>query len=92
LAEDPFAIAVDRIAHAGRKACEAIATAVGALEDQRAARMARRPLVDIVDELVHAREGAGLHQAVGDVVAVTEVSKPQALERSEGAACCPGPD
>ncbi|MDQ1515900.1 MAG: hypothetical protein QOE80_1730 [Actinomycetota bacterium] len=52
MTEDWFLAAVDRVADAGREACEAIAAAVEALEASRGARLAGRPLAEIVDDLI----------------------------------------
>jgi hypothetical protein len=52
-AQDWFAGAVERVANAGRQACLAIETAVGALREG-CARNAGRSVVDVVDELIAA--------------------------------------
>jgi hypothetical protein len=54
MTEDWFVGAVERIEDAGRQACLAIETAVSALQEGCEARSARRPLVDVVDELIAA--------------------------------------
>jgi hypothetical protein len=54
MTEDWFAGAVERVAHAGRLACLAIETAVGALREGCEARNAGRSIVDVVDELIAA--------------------------------------
>ncbi len=54
MTEDWFAGAVERVADAGRQACVAIETAVGALREGREARNAGRSIVDVVDELIAA--------------------------------------
>jgi hypothetical protein len=54
MTEDWFARAVERVADAGRQACLAIETAVGALQEGCEARNAGRPIVEIVDELIAA--------------------------------------
>jgi hypothetical protein len=54
LTEDWFAGAVEQVADAGRDACLAIETAVGALREGREALQAGRSLVDVVDELIAA--------------------------------------
>ena len=54
MTEDWFAAAVERVAHAGRLACLAIETAVGALREGCEARNAGRSIVDVVDELIAA--------------------------------------
>lgn len=51
---DPFVAAVEEVASAGRAACEAIESAIRALEVGAQARMSDVPLVDIVDELIGA--------------------------------------
>jgi hypothetical protein len=53
-AQDWFAGAVERVANAGRQACLAIETAVGALREGCKARNAGRSVVDVVDELIAA--------------------------------------
>jgi hypothetical protein len=53
-AQDWFAGAVERVADAGRQACLAIETAVGALRQSCEARNAGRSVVDVVDELIAA--------------------------------------
>jgi len=52
--EDWFAGAVERVADAGRQACVAIESAVGALREGCEARNAGRSIVDVVDELIAA--------------------------------------
>ena len=54
MTDDWFVEAVERVADAGRQACFAIDTAVGALQGGCEARNAGRPIVDIVDELITA--------------------------------------
>jgi hypothetical protein len=54
MTEDWFAGAVERVADAGRQACEAIETAVGALREGCEARNAGRSIVDVVDEMIAA--------------------------------------
>jgi len=54
MTEDWFARAVERVADAGRQACLAIETAVGALQEGCEARNAGRSIVEIVDELIAA--------------------------------------
>jgi hypothetical protein len=51
---DWFLEAVGRVEDAGRQACLAIETAVGALREGSEVRNAGRPIVDVVDELVAA--------------------------------------
>jgi hypothetical protein len=52
--EDWFVAAVERVAAAGRDACLAIETAVGALREGCEAREAGRSVVDVVDVLIAA--------------------------------------
>jgi hypothetical protein len=52
MTEDWFVGAVERVADAGRQACLAIETAVGALREGCEALQAGRSLVDVVDELI----------------------------------------
>jgi hypothetical protein len=54
MTEDWFVAAVERVADAGRQACLAIETAVGALREGCEARDAGRSIVDVVDELIAA--------------------------------------
>ena len=54
MTDDWFVEAVERVADAGRQACLAIDTAVGALRGGCEARNAGRPIVDVVDELIAA--------------------------------------
>ena len=54
MTEDWFVGAVERVADAGRDACLAIETAVGALMGGREAHSAGRSIIDVVDELVAA--------------------------------------
>jgi hypothetical protein len=51
---DPFLVAVEDVAEAGRAACDAIDSAVRALEVGARARSTGAPLVDIVDDLIEA--------------------------------------
>jgi hypothetical protein len=51
---DWFAAAVEQVDEAGRQACRAIETAVGALREGCEARNAGRPIVDVVDGLIAA--------------------------------------
>jgi hypothetical protein len=51
---DWFAGAVERVDDAGRQACLAIETAVGALREGCEARNAGRSIVEVVDELIGA--------------------------------------
>ncbi len=54
MTEDWFVGAVEQVAEAGRRACVAIETTVGALREGSEARKAGRPIVDVVDELIAA--------------------------------------
>jgi hypothetical protein len=54
MTEDRFAGGVERVADAGRQACLAIESAVGALRGGLEARNAGRPIVDVVDDLITA--------------------------------------
>jgi hypothetical protein len=54
MTEDWFAVAVEQVAAAGREACLAVETAVGALRGGCEARIAGRSIVDVVDELIAA--------------------------------------
>jgi hypothetical protein len=54
MTEDWFAGAVEGVADAGRQACLAIETAVGALREGCEARNAGRSIVDVVDVLIEA--------------------------------------
>jgi len=50
--EDWFVTAVRRVSDAGRTACESVEAAVSALETGRLARLAGRPISEIVDDLI----------------------------------------
>jgi hypothetical protein len=52
MAEDWFVAAVRRVSDAGRTACESVDAAVRALEAVQGARLAGRPVSEIVDELI----------------------------------------
>jgi DNA-directed RNA polymerase specialized sigma24 family protein len=52
--QDPFVLAVEDVAAAGRAACDAIESAIGALEVGASARTAGVPLVDVVEDLIGA--------------------------------------
>jgi hypothetical protein len=52
LAEDWFVVAVRRVSDAGRLACESVEAAVEALDGGRQARLAGRPVSEIVDQLI----------------------------------------
>jgi hypothetical protein len=52
MTDDWFVEAVERVDEAGRRACLAIETAVGALREGCAARNAGRSVVDVVDEMI----------------------------------------
>ena len=54
MTDDWFGAAVARVAEAGRQACLAVETAVGVLQEGRAARDAGRSVVEVVDELIGA--------------------------------------
>jgi hypothetical protein len=54
MTEDWFAGAVEEVTEAGRQACLAIETAVGALREGCEARNAGRSVVDVVDVLIEA--------------------------------------
>jgi hypothetical protein len=54
MTEDWFVGAVERVADAGRQACLAIETAVGALREGCEAREAGRSVVEVVDVLIAA--------------------------------------
>jgi hypothetical protein len=55
---DPFVEAAEEVAAAGRAVCEAIESAITALEVGVRAHTTGNPLVDIVDELIR-RGGRG---------------------------------
>ena len=52
MSRDPFVVAAEEVAAAGRAACDAIDSAISALEVGVRARTTGTPLVDIVDELI----------------------------------------
>jgi hypothetical protein len=54
MTEDWFVGAVERVADAGRRACLAIETTVGALQEGCEARKEGRSIVDVVDEMIAA--------------------------------------
>jgi hypothetical protein len=54
MTEDWFVGAVERVAEAGRQACLAIETSVGALCEGCEARNAGRSIIDVVEELIVA--------------------------------------
>jgi hypothetical protein len=54
MAEDWFVASVGRVSDAGRAVCESVEAAVRALETGRRARVAGRPLSEMVDELINA--------------------------------------
>jgi hypothetical protein len=54
MTEDWFAEAVERVEDAGRQACLAIETAIGALREVCEARNAGRSVVDVVGDLIVA--------------------------------------
>lgn len=54
MTEDWFVEAADRVAEAGRRACLAIETAVGALHEGCEARNAGHSIVDVVDAMIAA--------------------------------------
>ena len=65
MTEDWFVGAVERVADAGRQACLAIETAVGALREGCEARTAGRSIADVVDELV-AKGGREIRLGAAD--------------------------
>ena len=54
MSRDPFVAATEEVAAAGRAACNAIESAIRALEVGARARTTGVPLVDVVDELIGA--------------------------------------
>jgi DNA-directed RNA polymerase specialized sigma24 family protein len=54
MSPDPFVAAAEEVAAAGRAACQAMESAIGALEAGARARTSGVPLVDVVDELIAA--------------------------------------
>jgi hypothetical protein len=79
MTEDWFVAAVDRVAEAGREACEAIGAAVEALEASRGARLAGRPLAEIVDDLI---TGGGREVRLGTADAFRQHERSIASMRS----------
>lgn len=65
MSRDPFVEAAQEVAAAGRAACDAIESAVGAMEAGVRARVAGASLVDVVDELIGAG-GRGVRLATAD--------------------------
>jgi DNA-directed RNA polymerase specialized sigma24 family protein len=54
MSRDPFVASAEQVAAAGRAACEAIESAVAALDIGAQARLSGVPLADVVDELISA--------------------------------------
>ena len=52
MAEDWFVAAVQRVSDSGRTACESVEAAVRPLQRAREARLAGRPMSEIVDDLI----------------------------------------
>lgn len=65
MSQDPFVAAAEEVAAAGRAACEAIESAIRALDVGAQARSSSVPLVDIVDELISAG-GRGVRLSAAD--------------------------
>lgn len=65
MSEDPFTAAAEGVTTAGRAACEAIDSAVRALEVGARARSKGTPLVEIVDELISSG-GRGVRLSAAD--------------------------
>lgn len=52
MAEDWFLVATQRVSDSGQAACESVEAAVNALDKGRQARLAGRPMSEIVDDLI----------------------------------------
>lgn len=52
MAEDWFLVAIQRVSDAGHTACESVEAAVNALDKGRRARLAGRPMSEIVNDLI----------------------------------------
>ena len=52
MVEDWFLAAIQRVSDSGRAACESVEAAVNALDRGRQARLAGRPMSEIVDDLI----------------------------------------
>jgi hypothetical protein len=76
---DPFVAAAEEVATAGRAACDAIESAIRALEVGARARTTGIPLVDIVDELIGA---GGRDVRLGTVDAFHEFERALAVMRA----------
>jgi hypothetical protein len=72
MAEDWFVVAVRRVSDAGRTTCESVEAAVRALETGRRARLAGRPVSEIVDGLIN---GGGRDVRLGAAAAFREFER-----------------
>jgi hypothetical protein len=52
MAEDWFLVAIQRVSDSGQTACESVEAAVNALDKGRRARLAGRPMSEIVNDLI----------------------------------------
>jgi DNA-directed RNA polymerase specialized sigma24 family protein len=65
MSQDPFVASAEEVAAAGRAACDAIESAIRALDVAAQARSSGIPLADVVDELISAG-GRGLRLSATD--------------------------
>jgi hypothetical protein len=80
MAEDWFLIAIQRVADSGQTACESVEAAVNALDNGRRARLAGRPMSQIVDDLI---SGGGRDIRLGAAEAFRQFERAIQLMRVE---------
>jgi len=79
MTEDSFIAAVDRVSAAGRRACDAIEAAVGALDAGREARQSGATVAQVVDLLI---SGGGREVRVGSATAFVDYERAIAAMRA----------
>jgi hypothetical protein len=77
--EDWFVEAVEQVTEAGRQACEAVRVAIRELEGSREARMAGKPLDEIVHDLI---AGGGRQKRLGSAEAFRQYEQAVASMRA----------
>jgi hypothetical protein len=77
--EEWFVEAVDQVTEAGRQACEAVQVAIRALEVGREARLAGKPLSEIVHDLM---AGGGRQKRLGSAEAFRQYEQAVASMRA----------